>query len=105
MKGNTHIQAAVFDLGGVIIDIRVEAIPRYWARALGANTEEIIDPFRQDTRYQRMERGEIDIHAYHAHTVELIGRPLAFEDFLEGWNSLLKGPVPGVEPGTCAWWC
>ena len=97
MKGNSDIQAAVFDLGGVIIDVSVGAIPRHWARALGASTEEIIDPFRQDTRYQMMERGQMDIYEYYAYALELIGRPLAFEDFLEGWNSLLKEPIPGID--------
>ena len=98
MTHNPHIQAAIFDLGGVIIDICPEAIPRNWAHALGTGAEEIIDPFRQDRRFEAMERGQMDIHDYHAHAVELIGRPLTFEDFLTGWNSLLKGPMPGIEP-------
>jgi len=98
MSENVTIQAAVFDLGGVVIDVSVEAVMDYWARASGASPEELAAAAPGDTRHHLLELGEITIHDYHEHVVAMIGRPLSFEDFLAGWNSIFAGLVDGIEP-------
>ncbi|KKM75906.1 hypothetical protein LCGC14_1385520 [marine sediment metagenome] len=97
MADRRVIQAAVFDLGGVVVDICVEATARYWAEAMQADLAEVLDPFMDDTRYQLMERGEMTMADYHAHMVRRLGGDLSFQDFVAGWNSLLRDPLPGVE--------
>jgi len=97
MKDDLPPQAAVFDLGGVIIEVSVEAIPRHWARALEVPLSEVLNPFLADVRYQLMERGEISMRQYHEHLVARLGRAMPFDDFVAGWNSLLRGLLPGVE--------
>ena len=98
MNDNVTIQAAVFDLGGVVIGTSAEAVMDYWARASGASPEELAAAAPGDTYHHLLERGEITIGDYHEHIVAMIGRPLGFEDFLAGWNSILAGLVDGIEP-------
>lgn len=98
MNENVTIQAAVFDLGGVVIDTSVEAVMDYWARASGASPEELAAAAPGDTHHHLLELGQITIRDYHEHIVAMIGRPLSFEDFLAGWNSILAGLVDGIEP-------
>ena len=97
MADRRVIQAAVFDLGGVVVDICVEATARYWAEAMQADLAEVLDPFMDDTRYQLMERGEMTMADYHAHemrprfTVLDLARlmgilPTAAEEIVEAWT-------------------
>jgi putative hydrolase of the HAD superfamily len=87
----------VFDLGRVVIDVREEETARQWALASGADLDHVLAVFRNDTHYQRMERGEISIQDYHAIIAPRLERPLSFDDFVAGWNSIFFGAMPGIE--------
>jgi len=91
------IRAAIFDLGGVVIDISVEQILRSWASSAGMGFEELAEIIRPDQRFEQMERGEIGFREYHAHVCGLLDRAIPYEAFLAGWNSLFRGLVPGIE--------
>lgn len=98
MQEHSPIRAAIFDLGGVVVDICEQAIRRRWADTLGLSPEQLPDPFADDDRYQLLERGEMSIEEYYRHMVGRMGRAMSFEDFLAGWNSLVVGPVAEMEP-------
>jgi len=93
---DTAIKAAIFDLGGVIIDVRVENIFRYWARCIGLPAQDVAEKFETDS-YAPFERGEISSEEFHQYAAAKLGEAISFEDFYRGWNSIFCGTIPGIE--------
>jgi putative hydrolase of the HAD superfamily len=95
---NNTIQAAVFDLGGVVIEIVLGRTVRAWADLAGLPPEKVRERVVGDlANYARFERGDFDVDAFHRHVCDLLGRPLGKEAFLRGWLALLGGPLPGID--------
>jgi putative hydrolase of the HAD superfamily len=53
------VDALLFDLGGVVIDIDLGRAFTRWAAAAGTTVETIRSRFTFDAAYERHERGEI----------------------------------------------
>jgi HAD superfamily hydrolase (TIGR01509 family) len=97
MTGLAAIRALIFDLGGVLIEVRMEDVPQQWAEATGADAADVERVYRSDTEYRRLERGEITFQQYHRHIVDRIGRPMSYEQFADGWCDVFGPVLPGVE--------
>ena len=96
--GKPRIEAALFDLGGVVVRCDAERALRRWARSTGRPPEAIRRAFAFDAHHEALERGEITAREYHAHVCRLLGAKLSFEDFRNGWNEFAYvGDIPGVE--------
>ena len=91
------ILAAVFDLGGVVVEVREERPARHWAASAGACERDVAWMYRDDTHYHLLECGKISMADYHEHIVARIGRPLSFEQFVAGWNTVIGDLMPGAE--------
>lgn len=90
-------EAVVFDLGGVLIDVRMERCVVPWARACKMPREEVASRLWQDRTYQELERGEITVDQYRARLAGLLGTPeFSTEVFLSGWNAVFFGLVEGA---------
>ncbi len=98
MTEDQQLQAAVLDLGGVVIDIAIESIARHWAQSAGLAEADVVAAMRADTRHQPFERGEITTADFYEHVVGLLGRRISFEDFDRGFNSIYLGLTAGIEP-------
>ncbi len=91
-----RIEAVVFDLGGVLIEVEPERTVHAWAETTGLPAAEITgrlgailsDPF---------ERGDLTPTAFRADMVGRLGVPLSDEAFDAGWLALLGDPLPGAE--------
>jgi epoxide hydrolase-like predicted phosphatase len=91
------IQAAIFDLGGVIMDVSVERTVRAWAASTGLAVKEVGRRVADLSHYVRFERGEMTEDEFHRVTCRLLGCDLAREEFERGFNALLGRPLPGAE--------
>ena len=92
------VDALVFDLGGVLIDIDLRRAFRAWAAAAGIPADAIAARFAVDEACCAHERGEIDDHAYFAHLRGSLGLPrLSDEQMLAGWTAIIGEPIPGIE--------
>jgi putative hydrolase of the HAD superfamily len=90
------IDAVVFDLGGVVLDIDFGRALSAWAASAGCPVESLAARFRPDASYEAHERGELDAAGYFAALRSTLGIALSDAEFERGWNALLVGPVAGI---------
>jgi HAD superfamily hydrolase (TIGR01509 family) len=90
------VDALLFDLGGVVIDIDFERAFAYWASCAGCEAALVRGRFTHDEPYRRHEIGKIGIEQYFASLKGALGLELTYTQLLEGWNAIFIGEVPGV---------
>jgi|SRR5688572_9288040 glucose-1-phosphatase len=90
------VDALLFDLGGVIIDVDFNRALERWALHARCDPAALRARFTQDTHYQRHERGEIDAAAYFASLRTSLGIAITDEHFQDGWKALLGREIPGM---------
>ncbi len=90
------VEALLFDLGGVVIEIDFDRVFSHWAQSSNQSLEIIRSRFAFDSNYEHHERGEIDASAYFASLRKSMGINISDEEFIAGWNSLYVGEMAGV---------
>ena len=91
-SGITHL---VFDLGGVIIELRGPPILNSWA---GTNhtPEEIWGKWLTSNAPRSFESGQIDENTFASMIVDELSLSISTDEFLEYFTSLPIGPFPGA---------
>jgi putative hydrolase of the HAD superfamily len=97
LSAHRAVEALLFDLGGVVIDIDWHRVFEAWAEAARVPAAEIAARFAFDARYEAHERGEIGPGEYCAHLRNALGLSIADDELLAGWNCLFVGLVPGMQ--------
>jgi putative hydrolase of the HAD superfamily len=90
------VDALLFDLGGVVIDIDFERVFAHWASSAGCEAALVRARFTHDEPYRRHETGKIGIEEYLASLRGALGLELTHAQLLAGWNAIFIGEVPGV---------
>jgi putative hydrolase of the HAD superfamily len=89
--------AAVLDLGGVLVEIDFGRAFAAWAKAAGVPAGALSGKFSFDEAYCAHERGEIDQAGYFLKLRECLRVDIPDEAMLAGWNAIFGGPLPGAE--------
>jgi HAD superfamily hydrolase (TIGR01509 family) len=92
------VDAIVFDLGGVLVEVDIRRALRHWAAAAGVPVEAVASRWERDDAYRAHERGELDDRRYFAHLRGRLGIEIGDAALLEGWNAVLGEPLGGIEP-------
>jgi FMN phosphatase YigB (HAD superfamily) len=90
--------ALLFDLGRVVLDIDFNRTLGCWARYARCEPEHLMRRFSRDELYRRHEKGEISDAVFFAGLRSSLGVDLSDAEFLEGWNAIFVGKIPGIEP-------
>jgi glucose-1-phosphatase len=88
--------ALLFDLGRVVLDIDFTRAIACWAGHARCDPRLIEERFRQDVGYERHEVGAIDSREYFAGLQAACEIDISHDQFLEGWNAIFVGEVPGM---------
>jgi len=91
-----NIEAVVFDLGGVLVEIDFQRVFKRWAEHAGCDVTTIAKRYSLDHHYEKHERGEIQAVEYFASLRESLGININNAQFLEGWNQIFVGEVPNI---------
>ena len=89
----SRIEALLFDLGGVVVEIDFNRAFAHWQPMSRLSLAELKGAFTFDVPYQRHERGEVTAAEYFehlAHHLQLHGDPARIA---EGWNSIFISEI------------
>jgi putative hydrolase of the HAD superfamily len=88
--------ALLFDLGRVVIDIDFDKTLACWAAHAGCEPADLRLRFARDEIYRRHETGEISDAEFFAGLRASLGIGISDTQFLEGWNAIFVGDMPGI---------
>jgi glucose-1-phosphatase len=88
--------ALLFDLGRVVLDIDFDKTVACWAGHAGCEPAHLVARFSRDEAYKRHETGEISDAEFFAGLRSSLGIGLSDAQFLEGWNAMFSGEMPGI---------
>ena len=88
--------ALLFDLGRVVLDLDFNRTFCRWAGYAGCEPARLMARFSRDEVYRRHERGEISDQAFFSGLRSSLGIDISDAQFLEGWNAIFVGEVPGM---------
>ena len=90
------VDALLFDLGRVVLDLDFNRTLRHWANHAGCEPARLMERFSRDELYQRHERGEISDQAFFTGLRSSLGIDISDAQFLDGWNAIFVGEIPGM---------
>jgi FMN phosphatase YigB (HAD superfamily) len=88
--------ALLFDLGRVVIDIDFNKALACWAGHAGCAPADLVGRFARDDIYQRHETGSVSDAEFFAGLRTSLGIDLTDAQFLQGWNAIFAGEMPGI---------
>jgi glucose-1-phosphatase len=88
----------LFDLGRVVLDIDFNKTLACWAGHAACEPAHLLGRFTRDEIYNRHERGEISDAEFFAALRATLGVKLSDAQFMEGWNAIFTGEMPGIAP-------
>ncbi len=87
------VNAVIFDLGGVILNIDYRATEKALRQLIGPRTEEYYQQSRQTALFDDLETGHIEPEEFRRSICLLAGRTLPNEAIDQAWNAML-GDLP-----------
>jgi glucose-1-phosphatase len=90
--------ALLFDLGRVVFNIDFSKAVACWAGHAGCASDDIVSRFVRTEAYLDHETGKISDAAYFESLRASLRVPLSDAQFLEGWNAIFCGEMPGIAP-------
>ena len=82
------VQALLFDLGGVVIEIDFDRVFQSWCPRSRLTLDQMRGRFAMDEAYERHERGEIAASHYFEYLRETLELTGSDEEIATGWNAV-----------------
>ncbi|MGE4063406.1 MAG: HAD family hydrolase [Rhodospirillaceae bacterium] len=90
------IEALLFDLGGVVIEIDLDRVWQRWARDARCRADAIRRPVGMFEPYLRYECGAIALEEFFGELRKALGITLSDAELLAGWNEIFVGEMAGI---------
>src|SRR5450631_778107 len=91
--------ALLFDLGRVVLDIDFGKVMASWAGHAACEPAQLAARFSsRDEIFRRHETGEISDAEFFEYLRASLGIAISDTQFLEGWNAIFSGEMPGIAP-------
>jgi HAD superfamily hydrolase (TIGR01509 family) len=92
------VDVLLFDIGRVVLDISFDRVMASWAGHAGCAPADLASRFVVNDSFKHHEIGRIDDAAFFANLRDTLGVSLTDAQFLEGWNAIFTGEMPGIAP-------
>ncbi|WP_375782800.1 HAD family hydrolase [Bradyrhizobium sp. Pha-3] len=92
------VDVLLFDIGRVVLDIDFEKVTAHWAQHAGCTPADLAARFVVDDSFKHHEIGRIDDAAFFANLRRTLDIDITDAQFLEGWNAIFTGEMPGIAP-------
>jgi putative hydrolase of the HAD superfamily len=93
MTRSSPIEAVLFDLGGVVLEIDFARALAHWQAHSGLPPPRLQETFGVDEPYRQHETGAIGAAEYFAHLRDRLQLRCGHEAILEGWNAIFAGEI------------
>ena len=91
--------ALLFDLGRVVLDIDFDKVMASWAGHAACEPAQLAGRFSsRDEIFRQHERGKIGDAEFFGYLRSSLGIGISDAQFLEGWNAIFAGEMPGIAP-------
>ena len=91
--------ALLFDLGRVVLDVDFGKVTASWAGHAACEPAALTGRFSsRDEFFRQHERGEIGDAQFFEYLRAALGIGISDAQFLEGWNAIFAGEMPGIAP-------
>jgi glucose-1-phosphatase len=97
-SSTNSIDVLLFDIGRVVLDISFDKVMANWAGHASCAATDLASRFVVDDSFKHHETGRIDDAAFFANLRRSLGVSLTDAQFLEGWNAIFAGEMPGIAP-------
>ena len=94
----SSVDVLLFDLGRVVLDINFDSVMANWAGHARCAPADLAQRFVVNDSFKHHETGRIDDAAFFAGLRQSLGIGLTDAQFLEGWNAIFAGEMPGIAP-------
>jgi putative hydrolase of the HAD superfamily len=92
------VDALLFDIGRVVLDIDFGRVMQIWAGHAGCAPADLTARFVVNDSFRHHETGKIDDAAFFQNLRQSLGIGISDAQFLEGWNAIFSGEMPGIAP-------
>jgi len=86
----------LFDLGRVVLDVDFSRVMHVWAAHAGREPTELAARFVVNDAFRHHETGAIEDAVFFQDLRQSLGIGISDAQFLEGWNALFSGEMPGI---------
>ncbi|MFT6304725.1 MAG: epoxide hydrolase-like predicted phosphatase [Granulosicoccus sp.] len=88
-----NVDALLFDMGGVVLEVDFEKVFEHWARTNNLAIEQIKQRFAMDEAYQLHEKGLISGTQYFAHLRSTLNLTADDVTLTAGWNAIFGNEI------------
>lgn len=81
---------ALFDLGGVVVDVESDRLVLQVSQLLGRSFEDVQEVIYHEDLLLPFELGRISAQAYHAGLQQRLKLPWSYEQFVSAWNGIFR---------------
>lgn len=97
MTDDGAVEAVLFDVGGVVLDVCFRRAFVSWARAAGCDPGDLAARFAyEDDTGLAFETGRLEEVAFLPQLRSALGIAIADAALLEGWNAIVGSEIPGI---------
>lgn len=88
---SSDVSVLLFDLGQVVLNVRLEHAFSHWARCAGIDPRELAARYHVGDAYAQHEIGALTGQQFFAALREMLGIDIDDRQFEDGWNSVFDG--------------